>query len=190
MLSREEILKDLEETGALLKGHFLLSSGLHSGGYVQCASLLKYPATAGKLCEELADKVAEYKPDIVVGPALGGVIVSYELARALGKPGIFTERKEKKMELRRNFEINPGDRVLVVEDVVTTGGSVKEVIEIVSDRGGELIAVASLIDRSGGKADFGVPFESLISLNLAVYQPDECPLCKEGSKAVKPGSRE
>ncbi|MTI60758.1 MAG: orotate phosphoribosyltransferase [Firmicutes bacterium] len=189
-MSKEEILKDLEETGALLKGHFLLSSGLHSGGYVQCASLLKYPATAGKLCEELADKVAEYKPDIVVGPALGGVIVSYELARSLGKPGIFTERKGKKMELRRNFEINSGDRVLLVEDVVTTGGSVREVIEIVNDRGGELLAVASLIDRSGGKVDFGVPFESLISLNLAVYQPDECPLCKKGSEAIKPGSRE
>jgi len=189
VLKREAIIRDLEESKALLKGHFLLSSGLHSGGYVQCASLLKYPDLAEKLCRELASKVEKYQPELVIGPALGGVIVAYETARALGVQGIFTERKEGQMELRRSFEINPGQRVLVVEDVVTTGGSVKEVIEIVTKNEGKLVAVGSLIDRSRGRADFGVPFEALVELDIETYQPEDCPLCREGSQAIKPGSR-
>ncbi|HLV09811.1 MAG TPA: orotate phosphoribosyltransferase [Halanaerobiales bacterium] len=189
MLKREEIIRDLERTGALLRGHFLLTSGLHSGAYVQCASLLKYPDLAEKFCRELAGRVEEYEVELVLGPALGGVLVAYETARALGVPGIFTERKEGKMKLRRNFEIKPGQRVLVVEDVVTTGGSVREVIEIVKERKGKLLAVASLIDRSKGQADFGVPFVSLVSLDIKTYKPEECPLCQQGSQAVKPGSR-
>ncbi len=189
MLKREEIIRDLEQSNALLKGHFLLSSGLHSAGYVQCAALLKYPQLAEKFCQKLAQKVEKYQPEIVVGPALGGVIAAYETARALGLPGIFTERKDRQMQLRRSFEIRPGQKVLVVEDVVTTGGSVKEVIDIVNRNSGKLVAVGSLIDRSRGTVDFGVPFETLVTVDIKTYQPEECPLCSQGSQAVKPGSR-
>ncbi|MFW6036058.1 MAG: orotate phosphoribosyltransferase [Halothermotrichaceae bacterium] len=184
------MIKDLKETGALLNGHFLLSSGLHSEAYVQCASLLKYPGFAEKYGSALAEKVKKYKPEIVVGPALGGVIAAYEVARSLGLPGIFAERKNGIMMLRRNFEIKPGQKVLVVEDVVTTGGSVKEVIEVIKKNKGELVAVASIIDRSAGDAEFGVPFESLVDINFDVYDSGRCPLCEKGTKAVKPGSRE
>lgn len=189
MLTREEIIRDLKESKALLEGHFSLSSGLHSSAYIQCALLLRYPVLAEKFCSELAKKVKKYNPEIVVGPALGGVIVSYEMARALGLPGIFSERDNGNMELRRDFDIKPGQRILIVEDVVTTGGSVKEVIEIVKEKGGEIVAVSSLIDRSGGNLNFGVPFESLISFNFEVYNPDSCPLCTENIETVKPGSR-
>lgn len=189
MLTREEIINDLKKSGALLNGHFLLSSGLHSEAYVQCASLLKYPQLAEKFSKELAKKLVEFKPEIVLGPAMGGIIVSYEVARALELPGIFTERKNGNMMLRRNFEIGSGQRVLIVEDVVTTGGSVKEVLEIVKKEGGKPVAVASIINRSDDKHVFDIPFKSLIDLNFKVYQPEKCPLCQKGSKAVKPGSR-
>lgn len=189
MLTREEIIKDLEKSNALLKGHFLLSSGLHSRQYVQCAMLLRYPVLAEKFCRELANIVKDPKPDLVVGPALGGVVVAYETARALNLPGIFTERKDGQMLLRRNFTIEPGARVLVVEDVVTTGGSVKEVIEVIKEHKGNVVGVASLIDRGCGKVDFGVPFKSLISLEIETFEENECLLCQEGSKPVKPGSR-
>ena len=189
MLNREEIINDLKKSKALLEGHFSLSSGLHSEAYIQCALLLRYPELAEKFCQELAQKVKKYKPELVVGPALGGVIVAYEMARALNLPGIFTERKNGEMMLRRNFDIKPGQKILLVEDVVTTGGSVKEVIEIIKEKGGELAVVASLIDRSGGNANFGAPFESLISFDFEVYKPEDCPLCKQNSEAVKPGSR-
>ncbi|MFW5972178.1 MAG: orotate phosphoribosyltransferase [Bacillota bacterium] len=189
MLSREDIIKDLKESEALLEGHFSLSSGLHSEAYIQCALLLRYPDKAEKFCKELAKKVENYNPDIVVGPALGGVIVAYEMARALDLPGVFTERKEGMMELRRGFEIKEGQKVLIVEDVVTTGGSVKEVIDIVRKKGGELVAVASLIDRSADEVDFGVPFENLISFNFEVYKAEKCPLCESKKEAVQPGSR-
>jgi orotate phosphoribosyltransferase len=142
------------------------------------------------LCKDLALKVEKYNSDIVIGPALGGVIAAYETARALKKPGIFAERKDGEMKIRRGFKIEKGQRVLAVEDVVTTGGSVKEVLDIVREKGGEVVAVASLVDRSGGKANFDVPFESLISIEVPTYEADECPLCKEGKPVVKPGSRD
>lgn len=189
MLTRDEIIRDLENTGALLNGHFLLSSGLHSEAYVQCASLLKYPHLADKFARELVKKLEEFEVDMVLGPALGGVIISYEVARVIGVPGIFCERKKGKMMLRRNFQINPGQKVLVVEDVITTGGSVKEVLEIIDENGGKTVAVASIIDRTGNKDVFDIPFISLIELNFEVYKPEECLLCRQGSQAVKPGSR-
>jgi orotate phosphoribosyltransferase len=189
MLTREEVIAIFEKTGSLKTGHFLLSSGLHSNKYVQCALALSYPDEAVKLCESLAEKLSDIEVELVVGPALGGVIVSYELARALGVPGIFSERQEGSMTLRRGFEIKPGQKVLVIEDVVTTGGSAKEVIKLVNEMGGNVVAVASLIDRSGGKVDFGVPYYSLLQLDIPTYKPEECPLCKEGSTAEKPGSR-
>lgn len=189
MLSREEIIRDLKGTKALREGHFSLSSGLHSNSYIQCALLLQYPVLAEKFCFELGKKVLRYEPEIVIGPALGGVIVAYEMARALNLPGIFAERSDGEMELRRDFSIRNGQKVLVVEDVVTTGGSVKEVIEVVKEKGGVPVAVAALVDRSGGRVDFKLPFESLISFNFQVYDPDNCPLCKEEKNLVRPGSR-
>lgn len=189
MLTYEEIMKVLKDTGALLKGHFLLSSGLHSDIYIQCAVVLQYPEIAEKLCSSLADKVQKYAPDIVIGPALGGVIAAYETARALKKPAIFSERIDGEMQIRRGFKIDPGQRVLVVEDVVTTGGSSKEVIDKVVEYGGEVTAVGSLIDRTGGAANFPVPFESLLAFEVVSYKPEYCPLCKAGSTPTKPGSR-
>lgn len=189
MLTNEDIMKMLTDSGALLSGHFLLSSGLHSDTYIQCAVVLQYPEKAEKLCSSLAAKVQKYAPDIVIGPALGGIIAAYETARALKIPAIFSERKDEEMQIRRGFKIEPGQRVLVVEDVVTTGGSSKEVIDIVLEHGGEVTAAASLIDRSSGAADFPVPFESLLTVEVASYKPEDCPLCKAGSTPVKPGSR-
>lgn len=189
MLTREEIIDILEKTGSLKTGHFLLSSGLHSDKYVQCALALSYPKEAEKLCKDLAQKLSDIDIEIVVGPALGGVVAAYELARALDVPGIFAERQDNVMTLRRGFEIKPGQKILVVEDVVTTGGSAKEVIKLLKEMGGDVVAVASLIDRSGGKADFGVPFKALLQLDIPTYQPEDCPLCKDGSNAEKPGSR-
>ncbi|MBZ4686491.1 MAG: orotate phosphoribosyltransferase [Clostridia bacterium] len=189
MLTRDEIIEILKDTGALLTGHFLLSSGLHSDRYIQCAKVLQYPDLAEKLCSQLAEKVRDFNPDLVIGPALGGVVAAYETARALNKPGIFAERKDGEMQIRRGFQINPGQRVLIVEDVVTTGGSVKEVLKKVKECGGEVVGVASLIDRSGGQANFEVPFKSLIALEVPVFKPEECSQCKEGIPVVKPGSR-
>ena len=189
MLTSEETMDILMDTGALLSGHFLLSSGLHSDRYIQCAVVLQYPDIAEKLCASLAAKVEKYAPDIVVGPALGGIIAAHETARALKVPAIFLERKNGEMQLRRGFEIKPGQRVLVVEDVVTTGGSSKEVIKKIEEYGGVVVAVGSLIDRSNGNANFDDPFESLISLEVTSYNPEDCPLCKMGESPVKPGSR-
>jgi orotate phosphoribosyltransferase len=189
MLTDKEIIQILRETEALLTGHFLLTSGLHSKNYVQCALLTQNPELSEKLCSQLAVKVSEFEPEVVIGPALGGVIVAYELARALKTPGIFAERKDGQMQLRRGFKIKPGQRVLVAEDVITTGGSAKEVVEIVGEMGGQVVAVASLIDRSGGRAEFGVPFRPLISLEIPTWKEEDCPHCKAGGQPVKPGSR-
>ena len=185
----KEILKILEDTRALLKGHFRLSSGLHSGDYLQCARILQYPEYAEKLCAQLASHFKDEKPTCVVAPALGGVIVSYETARALRVPSIFTERKDGTMVLRRGFEIKPDERVLVVEDVVTTGLSTKEVLGVVKATGASIIGVGSIIDRSSKKIDFDVKSVSLIKLDLPVFPPEQCPLCKKGTEITKPGSR-
>lgn len=192
-MTQDEVLNVFAESGALLTGHFLLTSGLHSPRYLQCALVLQRPQTAERLCAALAAKVQGDerigKVDLVVAPALGGVIVAHEVARALGVRALFTERQEGAMTLRRGFQIAPGERVLVVEDVVTTGGSTREVIEVVRSLGGGVAGAGSLIDRSGGAAEVGVPRHALAVLEVPTYKPEECPLCEGGSQAVKPGSR-
>jgi len=188
-LEREKILIIFKETGALLEGHFVLTSGLHSDKYFQCAKVLQYPWHAETLCREIADHFKDERIDVVVSPAVGGIIFGQEIARLLGVRAIFAERVEGQMTLRRGFALSPGERVLVAEDVTTTGGSVKEVMEVVNQAGGEIVAVTALVDRSGGKAEFGVPYFSLFQMEVKNYDPDKCPMCREGSTAVKPGSR-
>jgi orotate phosphoribosyltransferase len=182
-----------EKTGAYLKGHFRLTSGLHSPGYLQSALVLQYPEYAEILGRELADRLRELahgRIDLVVSPALGGLIIGHEVARALGVPFQFTERDaDRKMSLRRGFVIAPGKRVVVVEDVITTGGSTKEVIDIVKAAGGEAVAAASIIDRSGGAVDLGIPRTAAETLTVPAWDPAACPLCAAGTPVVKPGSR-
>ena len=193
-MTDNEVLKIFEENGALLSGHYLLSSGLHSPRYLQCALVLQHPTIAEKLCAELASKVKNDDRigsiDLVIAPALGGVIVAHEVARALGVRALFTERHDGIMKLRRGFEIKPGERALVVEDVVTTGGSSREVMEVVEQYGGKIAGVGSLIDRSGGTVDLEIPRHALAVLEVPAYQSKNCPLCREGSAAIKPGSRQ
>lgn len=189
-MKEADILEMLDKARAFLKGHFLLSSGLHSGKYLQCALLLQYPAYAEELCSRLAAKFKYSRIDLVVGPAYGGIIVAYELARALGVRAIFAERKDGVMQLRRNFNIEKGERVLIAEDVVTTGESVKDVIKAIKPYKPEIIGVAALIDRSGKSAPFGkTRFESLKKINIKTYKSKDCPLCKRKVPLVKPGSR-
>ncbi len=193
-MTGDDVLDIFEENRALLKGHFLLSSGLHSNRYLQCALVLQHPAVAEKLCSALAAKAkADIRAgaiDLVIAPALGGVIVAHETARALGVRALFTERQERAMTLRRGFAIKPGERCFVVEDVVTTGGSTREVMEVVAALGGVTAGAGSLIDRSGGSVDLGVPRHALAVLEVPTYKPEECPMCRSGSTAIKPGSRQ
>jgi orotate phosphoribosyltransferase len=188
-MTSDEVLEIYKKTGALLTGHFLLSSGLHSERYLQSALVLQMPDTATKLCAALAARFKDKKIEAVIAPALGGVFVSHETARALGVRGMFAERVGGELTLRRGFSLRPGERVLVVEDVITTGKSTKETIEVVKKAGGVVVAAGSLVDRSGGKADLGVPYESLVTLDVPTYAPESCPMCKAGSVPVKPGSR-
>lgn len=180
----EEMLK---ETEAFLEGHFLLSSGKHSDGYVQCAKLLMYPDKAEKAVKLIVEKLKDIDFDIVVGPAMGGVIVSYELGRQTGKPSIFVEREDGSMKLRRGFAIEKGQKVLIAEDVVTTGKSSYEAIKVVEDNGGEVIGIGCIVDRSSG--DIKYPIYSGVKLNINTYEKEDCPLCKESIPIVKPGSR-
>ena len=190
MISEVRVKEILQETGALLQGHFLLSSGLHSDQYIQCARVFQYPRYAEEICRALAEKFKPLQPDLCIGPALGGVVIAYETARALNVCGLFTERDtDGTMTLRRGFQIKPQKRVLVLEDVVTTGGSVREVIKVVEQWGGEVCGVGALVDRSNGKVDFGVPFHALMCLEINSYEPETCPLCQKGIPVVKPGSR-
>jgi len=188
-MKQEEVLDIYRKTGALLTGHFLLSSGLHSDRYLQSALVLQQPEIATKLCAALAVHFKDQKIEAVIAPALGGVFVSHETARALGVRALFAERVNGELILRRGFTINPGERVLVVEDVITTGKSTRETIEVVKKAGGSVIAAASLVDRSGGKAELGVPYRSLVTLDVPTYTAENCPLCRSGSAPVKPGSR-
>ncbi len=188
-LGSERILGIFKETGALLEGHFILTSGLHSNMYFQCAKVFQYPWHAEALCRDVADHFAGEKIDAVVSPAIGGIVVGQEIARLLNVRSMFTERVEGKMAFRRGFAVSPGERILIAEDVTTTGGSVKEVMESVQGQDGAVIAVTGVVDRSGGKVAFGVPYFSLIQINVVNYPPEKCPLCKSGSTAVKPGSR-
>ena len=188
-MNQEEVLDIYRRTGALLSGHFLLSSGLHSDRYLQSALVLQQPDIATKLCAELAARFKDQRIEVVIAPAMGGVFVSHETARALGVRALFAERVNGELTLRRGFTIKPGERVLVVEDVITTGKSTRETIEVVKKAGGTVIAAACLVDRSGGKADLGVSYRSLVTLDVPSYAVDSCPMCKAGSAPVKPGSR-
>jgi len=188
-MKQEKVLEIFKENGALLEGHFKLSSGLHSGKYLQCAKVLQHPKIAEKFCKELAKQLKGIEVDVVVGPAMGGVTVGYELARALGVRGIFTERVDGVVQLRRGFEIKPGERCVVAEDVVTTGKSTKEVIDLIRQKGGVLAACSCLMDRSGGKAAFGVPLAIMAEVEVTTYDEKDCPLCKQGIPVEKPGSR-
>lgn len=188
-MDMKEILAIYENAGALLSGHFELSSGLHSSQYLQSALVLLDPDRAERLGKELASRF-EGRADCVVSPALGGLIIGYEVARALRLPFMFTERKEGKMCLRRGFSIRPGARVVIVEDVVTTGGSVRECMEVVRRHGGLPVHVLALVDRDPKPGRFDVPFASLVQLRVPAFPPESCPLCREGVlPPVKPGSR-
>lgn len=188
-MSNIDVIEILKECDALLEGHFLLSSGKHSNRYVQCAKVLRFPEQAAKVLSIVVDKVKDLDIDLVVGPAMGGVVVSYELGRQLGKEAIFTERKDNVMELRRGFEVKPGDKIIIAEDVVTTGKSTMETKKVLEALGGEVIGVACIANRT--KEDIGMPIYSAIDLDIQVYDADECVLCKEGKiDLVKPGSRE
>jgi orotate phosphoribosyltransferase len=198
MLSREEILRMFESSGAIRHGHFELSSGLHSCTYLQCALVLQYPRYAEKLGQALAALFSDAHIDAVVSPAMGGVIIGQEVARALpelkgstgGVPALFVERDASgTMTLRRGFSLRPDQHILVVEDVWTTGGSTLEAIQVVEEAGGRVVGAGALIDRSGGKIEFPVESQSLLDLPIASYDPEDCPSCREGSAAVKPGSR-
>lgn len=184
----EDWLARFRRFGAVQDGHFLLTSGLHSPTYVQSALILQHPDQATALGRTLADRVRAAHPDVVIGPALGGIVIAYEVARALGCRAIFAERAEGEMQLRRGFAVGPGERVLLVEDVVTTGGSVEEVAALARAAGGEIAGIAALVDRSGG-ARFVAPLAALITLDLPVFPPEACPLCRQGEPVRKPGSR-
>ncbi|MCM8760603.1 MAG: orotate phosphoribosyltransferase [Candidatus Omnitrophica bacterium] len=188
-MTEKDVLDLFEKNKALLKGHFKLSSGLHSEKYLQCALVLQYPYIAEKLAKALVARFVGEKIDLVVGPALGGVTLAYEVARSLGVRGIFTEREEGIMMLRRGFSISEGERTLVVEDVVTTGKSTNEVIEVVKTCGGIIAGVGSIIDRSDRPPNFGVKFASLAKVKVETYKSEDCPLCRAGMPVIKPGSR-
>lgn len=188
-LSKENILAIFKETEALLEGHFILTSGLHSRTYFQCAKVFQYPWHAETLCRQTAEHYRDQKIDLVISPAVGGIVFGQEIARQLGVRHIFTERKEGRMSLRRGFEIQKGERALVAEDVTTTGGSVKEVMAIANTFEADIMGVTAVVDRSSGKAQFGVPYTSLFQMDVVNHEPDNCPLCAGGHQAVKPGSR-
>jgi orotate phosphoribosyltransferase len=188
-LNRQEIIDIFKKTGALLEGHFILTSGLHSGAYFQCAKVFQYPWHAEKLCSAIAEHFKNDDIGLVASPAIGGIVVGQEIARLLKVRSIFTERKEGVMTLRRGFEVKPGEKVLVAEDVTTTGGSVRELIDVLTEKGADLHAVTAVVDRSGGRVAFDAPYHSLLQMKVKNYDPESCPLCKSGSPAVKPGSR-
>jgi len=190
----ESILEIFKSTGAYLQGHFRLTSGLHSAEYLQCALVLQHPAAAEKLGQLLAEELCQHAPGgvkLIVSPALGGLIIGHEVARAMGARFIFTERDPgtKEMALRRGFTVSPGEPALVVEDVITTGGSTQDVIEVLTAAGAKVLAAGSIIDRSGGHANVGVPRVALATLQVAAHYPEKCPLCVLGIPVTKPGSR-
>ena len=191
-MNQEQILDHFRQAGALLEGHFLLSSGLHSPVYLQCARVLQNPKRAALLCKALAKMVRDEitgDVELVVSPAMGGVVVGYEMARQLGVEGIFTERVQGEILLRRGFEIAPGAKVLMVEDVITTGRSARECIGCIRTAGGNVVGAASLVNRSGGKADLGAPLVSLLQLDVPAYREEDLPDALKAIPAVKPGSR-
>ncbi len=192
-MTPDEVLSHFRETDALLEGHFLLSSGMHSNRYLQCAKVLMHPNRAAILCKALANKVytqlGDNSVDLVVAPAMGGVVVGYEMARQLGVPGMFTERVDGEFAFRRGFEVPKGARVIMSEDIVTTGKSSRECIDVITEAGGEVVGATCLIDRSNGTADVGVPLFSLLQMDVKIYAADNLPAELQAIPAVKPGSR-
>jgi orotate phosphoribosyltransferase len=188
-MKEQDVIALFEKHNALLKGHFKLSSGLHSERYLQCALLLQYPEYAEMMGRGIAEHFKDDNVTLVAGPAIGGIVIAHEVARALKVPCVFGEREEGKMTLRRGFTVKPADRILVVEDVITTGGSLKELADYLNSTGAKVVGAASIMDRSEKPVDFGVKRASLARLKVATYDPANCPLCKAGSPAIKPGSR-
>ncbi|HRI02343.1 MAG TPA: orotate phosphoribosyltransferase [Pyrinomonadaceae bacterium] len=184
-----DILEKFRETNALLEGHFILSSGLHSPKYLQCAMALQHPADAARFGQAIAEHYAGIDIETVASPAIGGLVIGFAVAQALNVRFIWTERQNGEMTVRRGFSVSEGERILVVEDVITTGGSTLECIAALEANGAKIVAAASIIDRSNGAADVGVPRISLVSLNVPSYPPDDCPMCADGIEAIKPGSR-
>lgn len=189
MIARDDLLDLFRRSGALLEGHFRLSSGLHSGGYLQCALVLSHPQHAELLGREIADQTREFRATVVLSPALGGVVIGHEVGRALGVRAMFAERQDGELTLRRGFVLSESDRVLVIEDVLTTGGSTRETMQVATAAGGRVVGAASIVDRSSGAAKFDVPFASLLAIDLPTFEPDRCPLCAQGLPVTKPGSR-
>lgn len=187
--SQNEILEIFKQSKALLEGHFLLTSGRHSAQYMQCAQVLQYPWLAAQLGERLAEKFAGWDIQTVIGPAMGGILVAHEVGKALKVRALFAERENGEMTLRRGFHLEPGEKVLVVEDVITTGKSVREVLNAVQQQKAVAVGVGVLVDRSGGKQDFGIPLNSLVSMEIESFAAAECPLCQQGIPYIKPGSR-
>lgn len=188
-MQAEEVIERFKRTGALLEGHFILSSGLHSSNYLQCALVLQHPSEAESFGRALAERFSTAQIETVAAPAIGGLIIGYEVARSLGARFIWTEREAGQMTLRRGFSIRPGESVLVVEDVITTGGSTRETIEALKSSGAVVVGAASIIDRSSGRADVGVPRVALATLNVPAVAPGACAACARNEPAIKPGSR-
>lgn len=189
-MTRDDLLDLFHKSGALLEGHFRLSSGLHSPGYLQCALVLQLPDSAEALGRGIADRTRDLRPTVVLSPALGGVVIGHEVGRALGVRAVFAERQDGELTLRRGFVLSESDRVLVVEDVLTTGKSTRETMQVARAGRAHVVGAASIVDRGGGSgARFEVPFAALLEIALPTYEPDDCPLCAKGLPVVKPGSR-
>ena len=188
-MTRDELLDLFERSSALLEGHFRLTSGLHSPGYLQCALVLQHPQHAETLARQLAERTRELRPTVVLSPALGGIVIGQEVARALGVRAIFAERQDGALTLRRGFVLGEADRVLVVEDVLTTGGSTRETMQVATAAGAHVVGAASIVDRSSGTARFEVPYAALLKIDLPTFEPEACPLCAQGLPVLKPGSR-
>src|SRR4051794_1112645 len=188
-MTSDQIIEQFTQTDALLEGHFILSSGLHSPKYLQCALALQYPVDAAKFGRAIAENFTDAAIDTVASPAIGGLIIGYATGEALNVRFIWTERENGQMTLRRGFTVKPDERILVVEDVITTGGSTRECIEALEKKGAKVVAAASIIDRSNGRADVGVPRISLAILDVPSYKPENCPMCARGEEAIKPGGR-
>lgn len=188
-MTEAEVLPLFRRSGALLEGHFLLSSGLHSSGYLQCALVLQFPRDAEALGAALGAAVRSLSANVVLSPALGGIVIGQEVARALGVRAVFAERQDGTLTLRRGFALSPDDRVLVVEDVVTTGGSTRETMQVAREAGARVVGACAIVDRSGGRQGLDVPFRALLVRDLPTYEASQCPLCAQGIAVVKPGSR-
>ena len=189
-MTRDEVLDLFRRSGALLEGHFRLTSGLHSPGYLQCALVLAQPESAELLGRALAEHVRGVRTTVVLSPAIGGIVIGHEVARALGVRALFAERQDGSLMLRRGFTLSERDRVLVVEDVLTTGGSTRETMDVARAAGAQVVGAASIVNRGGGAVKFDVPLESLLEYSLPTYEPEKCPLCAKGLPVVTPGSRQ